>query len=51
MSKYGEPFVFTVRDDALHSDNGGTAYAFEIRPMKAFGFGKGDAFSQTRWRF
>jgi nitroimidazol reductase NimA-like FMN-containing flavoprotein (pyridoxamine 5'-phosphate oxidase superfamily) len=25
--------------------------AFEIRPDKAFGFAKGDSFSQTRWRF
>jgi hypothetical protein len=25
--------------------------AFEIRPVKAFGFAKGDPFSQTRYRF
>jgi hypothetical protein len=50
-SKYGEPFAFTVRDGAFWSDDGGTAVVFEVRPMKAFGFGKGDAFSQTRWRF
>jgi general stress protein 26 len=50
-SKYGEPFVFTVRDGAFWSDDGGEALLFEVRPMTAFGFGKGDVFSQTRWRF
>jgi general stress protein 26 len=25
--------------------------AFEVVPVKAFGFGKGDTFSQTRWQF
>jgi hypothetical protein len=25
--------------------------AFEVRATKAFGFAKGDTFSQTRWRF
>ena len=24
---------------------------YELAPAKAFGFGKGDSFSQTRWRF
>jgi len=47
----GEPFVFTVRDGGFWSDDGGNALVFEVRPMKAFGFGKGDRFSQTRWRF
>jgi nitroimidazol reductase NimA-like FMN-containing flavoprotein (pyridoxamine 5'-phosphate oxidase superfamily) len=50
-SKYGEPFVFTVRDGAFWSDDGGEALVFEVRPTTAFGFGKGDLFSQTRWRF
>lgn len=49
-SRYGEPFVFTVRDGAFHGD-GGEALVFEVRPMKAFGFGKDETFSQTRWRF
>ncbi len=31
------------------SDDAGLAY--EIRPAKASGFGKGDPFSQTRWQF
>jgi hypothetical protein len=48
-AKYGEPFVYTVRDGAFHGE-GGQALVFEVRPVKAFGFGKGDTFSQTRWR-
>ncbi|MGH8776238.1 MAG: pyridoxamine 5'-phosphate oxidase family protein [Jiangellaceae bacterium] len=48
--KYGEPFVFAVSDGAFQGD-GGEALVFEVRPTTAFGFGKGDAFSQTRWRF
>lgn len=50
-SKYSEPFVFTVDDFAFTNDEGGKALVFEVRPVKAFGFGKGDSFSQTRWRF
>jgi hypothetical protein len=49
-AKYGEPFLFTVRDGAFVGD-GGEALVFEVRPRQAFGFGKGDPFSQTRWRF
>ena len=30
---------------------GGTALVFEVAPTTAFGFGKGEVFSQTRWRF
>lgn len=50
-SKYGEPFVFTVGDGLFRNDEGGDALVFEVRPKQAFGFGKGDSFSQTRWRF
>ena len=52
IAKYDLLFVFDVRDGALWiegSDDPGLAY--EIRPVKAFGFGKGDSFSQTRWQF
>jgi len=28
-----------------------TALLYEVAPTKTFGFGKGDSFSQTRWRF
>jgi hypothetical protein len=50
-SKYGQPFVFTVADGAFRNEEGGEALVFEVRPKQAFGFGKGDSFSQTRWRF
>ena len=30
---------------------GGDTLVFEIVPVKAFGFGKGEPFSQTRWDF
>ena len=52
VAKYDQLFVFDVRDGALWiegSDDPGLAY--EIRPVKAFGFGKGNPFSQTRWQF
>ena len=49
-AKYPEPFHFTLRDGALDS-GGGPALAFRVRPRTAFGFGRGDAYSQTRWRF
>jgi len=41
---------FTVRDGAFHGD-GGRALVFEVAPKTVFGFGKGEPFSQTRWRF
>lgn len=49
--KYGEDWAYEARDGALHHDAGGAAIAFRIDPVKAFGFGKGEPFSQTRWRF
>jgi general stress protein 26 len=41
---------FTVRDGAFYGD-GGRALAFQVAPRTVFGFGKGEPFSQTRWRF
>jgi len=49
-SKYGPPFQFSVQDGAFYGE-GGKALVYEVRPSKAFGFGRGQAFSQTRWRF
>jgi hypothetical protein len=49
-SKYDSPFHFTVRDGALYGE-GGVAVVYQVTPTKAFGFGKGESFSQTRWRF
>ena len=50
-SKYGSPFRFTVRDGAFLNEEGGEALLYEVRPKTAFGFAKGETFSQTRWRF
>lgn len=47
-SKYD--WHFSVRDGAFYGD-GGRALVYAVAPSKAFGFGKGTSFSQTRWRF
>ena len=54
VSKYGSDWRFGVRDgafvhDAPHEDS--VALVYEVAPQTAFGFRKGDEFSQTRWRF
>jgi hypothetical protein len=52
LPKYGQMFVFEERDGALHIEGGEEdVLAYEVRAVKAFGFAKGDSFSQTRWRF
>jgi general stress protein 26 len=58
VAKYGEDWRFDVRDGAfvhgeasLGGDGPSEAHVFEVRPTTAFGFGKGETFSQTRWRF
>jgi general stress protein 26 len=53
-AKYGSGWRFTVRDGAFHHREGGVdhrALVFEVVPATAFGFGKGEPFSQTRYRF
>ena len=50
-AKYGSGWHFEVRDGALHGDAGNIAVVYEVAPATAFGFGKGEPFSQTRWRF
>ena len=47
-TKYDWPF--DVRDGAFYGD-GGRADVYEVKPAKVLGFGKGEPFSQTRWRF
>lgn len=47
--KYPEPFHFTL-DDGAFTGEGGVSLVFAIRPDTAFGFGRGETFSQTRWR-
>jgi general stress protein 26 len=49
-AKYGSFWHFTVRDGLFHH-SGRDALVYEVAPQTAFGFGKGDTFSQTRWRF
>ena len=50
-AKYPGVFGFKVRDGGFWSDDGGDAVVFRIDRRKGFAFGKGDMFSQTRWRF
>ena len=49
-SKYD--WSWQVKDGAFHDPKAGvTAPVYEVAPKKALGFGKGDVYSQTRWRF
>ena len=41
---------YEVRDGALYGD-GGRAEVYRVAPVTVFGFGKGETFSQTRYRF
>jgi nitroimidazol reductase NimA-like FMN-containing flavoprotein (pyridoxamine 5'-phosphate oxidase superfamily) len=57
VAKYGSAWRFGVRDGAfrhdpesLRGDDPGEAWVYEVAPVTAFGFGKGE-FTQTRWRF
>jgi hypothetical protein len=40
-----------VRDGTFHNEETGPALVFEVRPTTAFAYGKGEPFSQTRYRF
>lgn len=54
LSKYGSDWRFGVRDGAFFHESGSkdsVAFVFEVAPVRAFGFRKGEEFSQTRWRF
>ncbi|WP_431040836.1 pyridoxamine 5'-phosphate oxidase family protein [Streptomyces sp. P1-3] len=63
-AKYGPDWHFDVRDGAFslatttaapppteETRDAGRAVVFEVSPRTAFGFGRGEGFSQTRWRF
>ena len=50
QTKYGDDWHFDVRDGKFHHE-AGAALVFEIAATAAFGFHKGEPFSQTRWRF
>lgn len=54
VEKYGEAWRHEVGDGGFRhtlGDEHGTVLVFEVAPTTAFGFGKGERFSQTRWRF
>jgi general stress protein 26 len=58
-AKYGSAWRYVIHKGALYhewevSSRGeyvNAALVFEVAPTTAFGFGKGETFSQTRWRF
>ena len=49
-AKYDRPFNFEAGDFAAYGE-GGAAVVYEVMPTKAFGYGRGERFSATRWRF
>jgi nitroimidazol reductase NimA-like FMN-containing flavoprotein (pyridoxamine 5'-phosphate oxidase superfamily) len=49
-AKYGSFWHFEVRNGCFHHGPG-HALVFSVAPGTVFGFGKGEPFSQTRWRF
>ncbi|MEV8428366.1 pyridoxamine 5'-phosphate oxidase family protein [Streptomyces sp. HUAS 31] len=49
-TKYGPFWHFEVGNGAFRHGSG-HAYVFSVAPRTVFGFGKGEPFSQTRWRF
>jgi PPOX class probable F420-dependent enzyme len=54
LEKYGEAWRPEVGDGGFRhtlGDEHGKVLVFEVVPTTAFGFGKGERFSQTRWRF
>ena len=58
-AKYGSAWRYVVHEGALYhawevesrGEEANAALVFEVAPTTAFGFGKGETFSQTRWRF
>jgi hypothetical protein len=51
VEDHGPDWRFEVRDGSFWSEEGGPADVFRLPPRRAFGFGKGASFSQTRWDF
>ncbi len=50
--KYDDWFKFRLEDGRFTAPGGiGLNLVYDVRARKAFGFRKGDTFSQTRWRF
>jgi general stress protein 26 len=42
---------FEVVDGGFHDPEGGDAFVFGVRPTKVLSFGKGEPYSQTRYRW
>jgi nitroimidazol reductase NimA-like FMN-containing flavoprotein (pyridoxamine 5'-phosphate oxidase superfamily) len=49
-AKYGKAWHFKVLEGGFQGGDG-LALVYSVVPRTAFGFGKGEPFSQTRWRF
>ena len=49
-SKYGSEWHFDV-GDGVFLQEGNPALVFEVRPVKAWGFGREPLYSATRWTF
>ena len=47
----GDDWRFAVRDGAFAGPGGNEAHLFELLPSRGYAFGKGAAFSHTRFRF
>ncbi len=50
-AKYGSDWHFDVEDGSFVQAEAGHAQVVAVRPRTAFGFGKGEPYSQTRYRF
>ncbi|MFW3475493.1 pyridoxamine 5'-phosphate oxidase family protein [Streptomyces microflavus] len=50
-AKYGSDWHFDVEDGSFTHGEAAQAHVFAVHPRTAFGFGKGDPFSQTCYRF
>lgn len=50
-AKYPGVWHYEVGDGALRSDDGRSPLVYEIVPVRAYGFGKGEVSSHTRWTF
>lgn len=51
-TKYDDWFKFRLIDGRFTATGApGAVLVYDVRARKAFGFAKGDTFSQTRWRF
>lgn len=48
--KYDPPFDFKVHDFAACGE-GDDTLVFEVTPTRAYGYGRGELFTATRWRF